>query len=411
MIRFSIKNAFRKKIIALLASLGVGFGLMLVFVIGAFTAGVRADFQGSLAQTIGLVEVIETDEVGSNSHLPIATPQKLFDTPNVGEFIVGYNVETQAPVYFTSSYNSQIQNVGDTLTLIGINTSVDQQYGGISTDLISGRLFNIGQNETVIDSRLIDIANFSVDLGSILEIKLDPGGINTSNLEIVGVYDQEDLGAPPFVPREYYIYTDIQTIWNLLDLAGEDSNIYTAIFLKFNVETSEATKAFVDKINDYSNDGAYAPTFLTAFSLAAFLESIEDTFALFDGFATVIGLITVIAGGMAIIVTQLMSVTSRMKEFAILKATGWKNRHIFFNVIIESLTLGFLGALIGLAIGSVLIFFFTSGAGPFGISSAIITIPNILQVIAYALGLGIIGGLYPGIKAARVRPVVVLKGE
>ncbi|MEJ2249837.1 MAG: FtsX-like permease family protein [Candidatus Lokiarchaeota archaeon] len=411
MIKVSIKNALRNKTIAVLASLGVGFGLMLVFVIGSFTAGVRADFQNSLSQTIGLVEVIETDEIGANSHLPLAIPGKIFNTPNVGDSISAHNVETQAPVYFTSSFNSQLRNVGDTLTLIGINISIDQKYGGVSTKLINGRLFNIGVNETIIDSRLIDIANFSVDIGNFLEIKLDPGGINTSKLEIVGTYSQEDLGAPPFVPREYYIYTDIQTVWNLLKLAKEPTEIYTAIYLRFNVETTQATKNYVEKINDYSKGGGYSPTFLTAFSLAAFLESIEDTFSIFDSFATIIGLITVIAGGMAIIVTQLMSVTSRLKEFAILKATGWKNRHIFLNVIIESLTLGLLGAFIGLAIGTLFIFFLSSGSSPFGISSAKITIPNLLQVIAYALGLGILGGLYPGIKAARVRPVVVLKGE
>ena len=61
--------------------------------------------------------------------------------------------------------------------------------------------------------------------------------------------------------------------------------------------------------------------------------------------------------------------------------------------------------------GTILVFFLSSGDSPFGTASAIITIGGVLEVVAYALGLGILGGLYPGIKAARVRPVVVLKGE
>jgi putative ABC transport system permease protein len=110
-------------------------------------------------------------------------------------------------------------------------------------------------------------------------------------------------------------------------------------------------------------------------------------------------------------VTQLMSVSSRMKEFAILKSTGWKNRHIFQDVIYESLILGLLGALIGLGIGSILIYILGGSASPLGGASAIITFQGVFEIFAYAFGLGVLGGLYPGIKASRVRPVVVLKGE
>ncbi len=408
MLRFSIKNAFRKKSTAILSSAGVGIGLMLVFVIGAFTAGVNAQFQENLTETVGLVEVVEKGNLGANSHLPLTIVDSLFNTPEVGDFIAGYNVETQAPATYTLEYNDDLNNLGDSLTLIGINKSLDQAWGGPTSKILNGRAFNLNANETIIDARLLEAAQFPVDTGD--EITIDLGFSNV-NLTIVGIYDQEDNGAPDFVPREYFLYTDIQDIWNFLTISGDETNIYTQVALRFNVETSEATNIFVDKINEYSESGGYFPIEVSAFSLSAFFESIEETFAIFDGFAGIIGFITVLAGGTAIVVTQLMSVTSRLKEFAILKSTGWKNRHIFTNVIYESLTLGFLGAAIGLGLGAILVFFLSSGGSPFGTASAIITFEGIIEVVAYALGLGILGGLYPGIKASRVRPVVVLKGE
>ncbi len=413
MLKFSIKNAFRKKLIAILASVGVGVGLMLVFVIGAFTAGVRSQFNQNLNQTIGLIEIIEKDQAGSNSHLPVNTPDALFNTPEVGQFITDYNVETQAPLYFTSNYSgsNNLQNAGDSLTLYGLNLTLDQAWEGPTSKILEGKVFNSGVKEIIIDSRLANVAKFPVSIGDTIIISLDPGGINTISLTIVGIYDQEDLGAPPFVPREYYIYVDIGVIWELLDNAGEQSNIYSSIDLRFDVKTTEETEAFVEKFNEYSESNGYEPTYIVAFALASFFESIEETFGIFDAFASIIGLITVIAGGMAIIVTQLMSVTARMKEFAILKATGWKNRHIFKDVIFESLTLGLLGAGIGMGFGSFLIYLLGSGFSPFGGVVAIITLEGVIEVLAYALGLGVIGGLYPGIKASRVRPVVVLKGE
>lgn len=411
MILFSIKNAFRKKLIAILASVGVGFGLMLVFVIGAFTAGVSSQFQENLNTTLGIVSVTEKLQQGSDSNLPSSLPQAIENTPGVGEFLLNYNLETQTPDYFASDYFGNLSTLGDKLIVIGLNGTIDQNWGGATTKIIQGRNFENNKNEIIIDSRLLDVAQFPVAIGSNITINLDLGGINTTTLTIVGVYDQEDSGAPSFVPREYYIYTDIQTIWNFLDLAGEPSNIYTLISLRFNVKGHDDTDTYVERINEYSDSDGYSPVYVTAFSLATFLQGIEDTFAIFDSFTAILSIIVVIAGGMAIIVTNLMSVSSRMKEFAILKATGWKNRHIFKDVIYESLTLGLLGALIGLGIGSLLIFVLGSGLSPFGGAAATVTWEGIIEVFAYAFGLGILGGLYPGIKASRVRPVVVLKGE
>jgi hypothetical protein len=204
MLKFSIKNAFRKKSTAILASIGVGVGLMLVFVISAFTAGVTAQFQNNLAETIGIVEVVEKDvDTRTDSHLPLEIPNKLYNTPEVGEFISKYNVEVQAPILYTSNYSGEakLRINGDFLTLKALNRTIDESWGGPTSKIIQGRIFEPESNEIIIDSRLLTDAKFPVDLGEILEIKLDP--VNTSSLTIVGVYQQDDIGAPPFVPKEY----------------------------------------------------------------------------------------------------------------------------------------------------------------------------------------------------------------
>lgn len=412
MLIFSIKNAFRKRLIAILSSVGIAVGLMLVFVVGAFTAGVGADFQLNLTKTLGLVNVIEKSQFGSFSNLPTDFPEILLNTEDIGEYILGYNIESELPPYFTSNYDGKmVEDRADRLILKGLNNTIDQEWGGPTTKIISGRNFQLGKNESIIDSRIIDVAQFNVSLGAEIKINLDPGGFTTVNLTIVGVYEQESDGAPPFIPVNFNLFTDIQTSWDLLEDASEESNYYSAVNLRLDVESNDETQVIVDRINTESENGTFAPTFVSAFSLATFLEQIEENFALFESFTPILSIMTVLAGGMAIIVTQLMAVSSRMKEFAILKAGGWKNRHIFLNVIIESLTLSLLGALIGLALGSLLILFFGSSLNPFGSVGAIITVGGVFEVIAYAVGLGVLGGLYPGYKASKVRPVVVLKGE
>ncbi|NVM19806.1 MAG: ABC transporter permease [Candidatus Lokiarchaeota archaeon] len=409
MLKFSIKNAFRKKSTAILASLGVAIGLMLVFVVGAYTAGVQVQFEDNLTRTLGIVNVMEESQVGPNSHLPLNITDSLLNTTDVGDFILDYNVETQAPYSYTAEYFDKLENPGDRLAVVGLNKTLDENWRGFTTRIIEGRNFEIGQNETIISTRLNSLADFPTSIGSKIKLSLDLIGNATLNLTVVGIYEAIEDGTPPFVPRDYFIYTDIQTIWNARNQSEDVTNIYTSVSLRFDVNSHEETTEFVDTINEFSNTGGYEPLYISAFALFAFYEAIEENLAIIDSFTGILGIITVLAGGMAIIVGQLMSVSSRMKEFAILKATGWKNKHIITNILLESLTLSFMGATLGLLIGSLLIFLLSGTLSPFGNTPIIITWEGIVQVIIYAVVLGVVGGLYPGLKAARVRPVKVLK--
>jgi putative ABC transport system permease protein len=409
MLRFSIKNAFRKKSTAILASLGVAIGLMLVFVVGAYTAGVQYQFEDNLTRTLGIVNIIEESQVGPNSHLPLNITDSLLTTEEVGDYIIDYNVETQAPYSYTAEYFDKLENPGDRLAVVGLNKSLDENWQGFTTRIIEGRNFEMGQNETIIGSRLDSIADFSTSIGSKIKLNLDLVGNVTLNLTIVGIYESIEDGTPPFVPRDYVVYTDIQTIWDARNQSGDTTNIYTSVSLRFDVNSHEETTEFVDKINDYSNIGGYEPIYISAFALFAFYEAIEENLEIIDSFTGILGIITVLAGGMAIIVGQLMSVSSRMKEFAILKATGWKSKHVILNILQESLTLSLIGAAGGLLIGSLLIFLLSGRLSPFGNTPIIITWEGIIQVIIYAIVLGVFGGIYPGLKASRVRPVKTLK--
>jgi len=409
MLRFSIKNAFRKKSTSILSSLGVAIGLMLVFVVGAYSAGVQVQFKSNLTRTLGTVNIIEESKIGPESHLPLNITESLLNTEEVGEFIINYNVETQAPYYYTGAYSDKLANSGDTLAVVGLNKTLDAEWNGFTTRITDGRNFEIGQNETIISSQLASIADFPVAIGDKITLDLDLIKNLTLELTIVGIYEYIEDGTPPFVPREYYIYTDIQTVWDARNQSGDITDIYTLISLRFDVKSHEETKEFVEKIKDLSSNGYYSPVSISAFSLFAFYQAIEENLSIIDDFTAILGIITVLAGGMAIIVGQLMSVSARMKEFAILKATGWKSKHIIINIILESLTLSLVGAGFGLIFGSILIVSLSGNLTAFGATPIVITWQGIVQVVLYAVALGVFGGLYPGIKASKVRPVKVLK--
>ncbi len=188
MLKFSIKNTFRKKITAILACIGVGFGLMLVFVLGAFSAGVTARFQDQLSESIGIIRITEKLKQGSDSHLPLSIPDKLLNTKDVGDHIKKYNGEAQAPAYFTMDYAGQMSGSDqDSLALIGLDLSLDNDWGGSTTKVSDGELFKEGENQIIIDSRLVDKAEFNVDIGKKITINLNISRAVTTDLKIVGV--------------------------------------------------------------------------------------------------------------------------------------------------------------------------------------------------------------------------------
>jgi putative ABC transport system permease protein len=329
----------------------------------------------------------------------------MYDAPEIGEHILAYNVEAQTPGFYTTYYNDKLRNSGDFISLTGLNKTIDTEWEGFTTKIIEGRSFEPGENETIIGTSLVNAAQFPVEIGD--EIQISYG--STINLTIVGIYESINDGTPAFVPQPYPIYSDIEIIWNMLDTSFNITDVYSLVQFRFDVRSNEETLDFVKKINNASDNDVFSPNKVSAISTATFYEAVEENLSVIDTFTASLGLITILSGGMAIIVTQLMSVSARMKEFAILKSTGWRNIHIFLNIIFESLTLSLLGAVMGIGIGFGMIYLLSGENSPFGAAPAVVNYKELLMVFIYAISLGILGGLWPGIKASRVRPVEILK--
>jgi ABC-type antimicrobial peptide transport system permease subunit len=233
---------------------------------------------------------------------------------------------------------------------------------------------------------------------------------NTIDLTSVGIYEQLDLGAPSFVAREYYLYVDIETAWEIYELGWKESyafeRTYSKIELRFPAINSEETDYYINQIKNIPNLNAS----IDIYGLAEFEEGIGESLDAIKAFTQIISFIAGLAGAAGIIVAQMTSVAQRTKEFAILKATGWKNKHVFRTVIFESLLIAVIGAVVGFAFGAILVEFFSSNVSPLGAIKAIVTWRLILIDLSFALGVGLLGGLYPGYKATKVRPIEVLKG-
>ena len=116
--------------------------------------------------------------------------------------------------------------------------------------------------------------------------------------------------------------------------------------------------------------------------------------------------ISLIVGGIGVMNVMLVSVTERTKEIGIRKALGAKRRDILVQFLVESLILcifgGTIGVLLGIGVGEVLQTFGFN----FNCSSGII----IISFIASSL-IGLIFGIFPAYKAAKLNPIEALRTE
>ncbi|MEX1183899.1 MAG: ABC transporter permease [Gemmatimonadota bacterium] len=117
--------------------------------------------------------------------------------------------------------------------------------------------------------------------------------------------------------------------------------------------------------------------------------------------------IALVVGGIVIMNIMLVSVTERTREIGIRKALGAKRRDIHVQVLVESATLSLLGAVVGIVIG----------VGMAQLVSALSPLPAAIAPVWMAASVimgvtvGVVAGLYPAAKAARMDPVVALRAE
>jgi putative ABC transport system permease protein len=126
-------------------------------------------------------------------------------------------------------------------------------------------------------------------------------------------------------------------------------------------------------------------------------------------FAAMIGIssIALLVGGIVIMNIMLVSVVERTPEIGLRKAMGARKRDIRRQFLVESILLAATGGLIGVGLG----------AAAAKIISAISPLPSKLEPLPVIAGLvlacsvGLISGLWPAVKAARLDPIVALRTE
>ncbi|MFH1542300.1 MAG: ABC transporter permease [bacterium] len=116
--------------------------------------------------------------------------------------------------------------------------------------------------------------------------------------------------------------------------------------------------------------------------------------------------ISLLVGSIGIMNIMLVSVAERVKEIGIRKSVGARSRDIFWQFVLEAIIISSIGGISGVLLGTVVLYLIGLGIG----LSLIPSVTAIYVSLFVSATVGLVSGVYPAMKAARLDPVDALRG-
>jgi putative ABC transport system permease protein len=226
-------------------------------------------------------------------------------------------------------------------------------------------------------------------LGSQLTVGSELSGIKT-----------RDLNNMIYMPIDSVIYR-LDENKSVAALKDEVDGIYLQLDPNANISVvGDVVRGLLDAAHRNAND----------FSMivpAELLAERKRTQQIFEMVMVAIASISLLVGGIGIMNIMLASILERTHEIGVRRAVGARKRDVLRQFLVEAVLISFAGGLVGVACGFGLSRMVAMMAG----WSTIVTLNSILLAFLVSVSVGLIFGIYPAAKAARLDPVEALRYE
>lgn len=142
-------------------------------------------------------------------------------------------------------------------------------------------------------------------------------------------------------------------------------------------------------------------------NLSAILDAAENISVILTGVLVLVSAITLVISGIGIMNIMLVTVTERTREIGLRMALGASKQAVMLQFLLEAVLISLAGGLVGIAAGVAA----PLAAGYFGGIDIPISATSVLVAFGTSLGVGLVFGLLPANRAARLNPTEALRYE
>jgi putative ABC transport system permease protein len=258
-----------------------------------------------------------------------------------------------------------------------------------SVHVIEGRPARPGTDEVVVGTRVRGRFK-GVDLNQSFELK------KNLPVQVVGVFEDEGSSY------ESEVWADLETVRRAF---GREDGVSSVRAMLTSADKMDAFKAAVESDKQLQ---------LEVYPEQVYFEKMSDgTSAFVNGLGITIAVFFSIGAMIGALITMYASVAQRRKEIGTLRALGFSRRAILLSFLMESLMLavtgGLLGVIAALCLGFVK-FSMMNFASWSEVTFSFNPTPGILAFAVIFGGImGVLGGFFPAVRAARVPPIAAMR--
>ena len=384
-----LRNVFRRKLRAFLTIFGITIGVFALVVMGSMAEKINLLVSGGTRYYADKVTVADA----SASSMSFGTPLTMSKIAEI-ERVPGVQAASADITMLLDKDQSAI-SMGVPDMIIGSDLR-GSQYESFKITYAKGRELRADDRGKVVVGS--DIAKkLKAEVGKTIMLRGVP-------FEVVGIMDKTltapDNSAMISLPDAQAFF--VKDLPEIVQKQVQASTVATGItvYTKKGVDPDALAKTIAQQVPGVRADGP-----------KAFQETVANSTKILNAIIFGVALISLLVGGLSVVNTMTMSVFERTREIGIRKAIGASHGQIVTQFLGESAAIGLMGGLAGLALGYLTTVALNAAGNSAGTDLFLLTSRLAIGAVLFALGLGVVSGLYPSWHAARLNPVAALRYE